>query len=296
MRVFLMLLALAASAFSQEKTQPPPVHLNHAFIVPDDAMYEAVRSSKFLREEFAVNEERTTKRTDISYTGVYFYGKHTYFEFLKPSAAFPRGGWSIAFGVDGSGELEKLARHLKNVGIETAPLPITRPNANGEQVPWFRMISAGAGGGSMGVWTIEYDPEFLKRWNAAAGKVAGVTREAVLARYGAVLKKNPNNFLMEDIIGITLRLPQAAIERSLAECKALGLEVTAETCRAPALEIRVLPTTGAAGIAQLKFRLRKAQRRSEATPIGSSNIEFPGGRTAVWTFPLDAATSAQPMN
>ena len=76
-----------------------PVFLNHLYVVPDLETYDAIASSDALRELIVV-EERTTVRRDLTYTGVYLYGRDTYFEFLKPSGAFPEGSSGVAFGVE----------------------------------------------------------------------------------------------------------------------------------------------------------------------------------------------------
>ena len=44
--------------------------------------FRAADASEYLRTEFAPFERRTTKSGSDSWTGLYFYGESTYFEFL----------------------------------------------------------------------------------------------------------------------------------------------------------------------------------------------------------------------
>jgi len=96
---------------NQTKSQ---VFLNHFYVVIDSATYKEIEQSPFLRRELAVTEQRTTVRTDRSYTGLYFYGTNTYFEFFDVASDTSRqvGFSGIALGVDQSGELQAVAKEL----------------------------------------------------------------------------------------------------------------------------------------------------------------------------------------
>ncbi|MEZ0314816.1 MAG: DUF5829 family protein, partial [Myxococcota bacterium] len=76
------------------------LNLNHFYVTLDTATYAAIRDSKLLKEQFGVFEERTTKRGDITYTGIYFYGDQTYFEIFNPDGKANPASNGIAFGVD----------------------------------------------------------------------------------------------------------------------------------------------------------------------------------------------------
>src|SRR6516165_8816112 len=70
---------------SMKASQPdasPQVFLNHFYVVLDSPTYRAVEEDAFLRKHFAVNEKRTTTNAEMTYTGLYFYGINTYFEFF----------------------------------------------------------------------------------------------------------------------------------------------------------------------------------------------------------------------
>src|ERR1041384_4010416 len=101
---------------SEAKPRLPQVFLNHFYVVIDSATYKDIQQSPFLRKEFAVAEQRTTVRTDMSYTGLYFYGTNTYFEFFDVSSDSSRqvGFSGIAFGVDQAGELQAVSKAVSS--------------------------------------------------------------------------------------------------------------------------------------------------------------------------------------
>src|SRR5438045_1439540 len=87
MKLLLMmgiLMALLEPTNTAQHTAPLPfpVALNHFYLTLDSATFRELQNSPFLRKEFAPCEERTTVRKDTTYTGLYFYGINTYFEFF----------------------------------------------------------------------------------------------------------------------------------------------------------------------------------------------------------------------
>ena len=269
----------------------PVIHLNHAFVVPDEATYEAIRANDFLRNEFGVNEERTTQRTDIRYTGIYFYGTNTYFEFLKPDERNHTGASKVAFGVDNAGELAALAAALKAKGITTETVPITRPDPSGKQVPWFEMMDRESSIPSIGVWTLEYVPEFLREWHTETAAHEGIRRADILARYAAVLKKPPSDRLLQDITAITLHFHAAGIEPSIKECLALGMRVSGRgtrlaVCEAPDVrfELKTVPADQPQGIAAFHFALRRAKPGMKSLSLGTTRLVFGPAARATWHF------------
>ena len=73
-----------------------PIYLNHLLCFVNLDTYESIGASKFLNQQFACSEERTTfdQRTGMSWTGRYYYGHSTYFEFMTPTMTSwnPRDG------------------------------------------------------------------------------------------------------------------------------------------------------------------------------------------------------------
>jgi hypothetical protein len=287
LRAFCLAVMLSPLAFAQDKK--PEVHLNHAFIVPDVETYEAIRNSEFVKQ-FAVWEERTTHRKDITYTGFYLYGRHTYFEFLKPDERTPIGTSKIAFGVDRSGDLDLLQKRAEAAGIKTEINTITR-SFNGKDVDWFRSLDRKDEGGSiLGIWTLEYVPTFLDQWNPVPGEKSSVRREDVLNRYAEVVKQNPEAKEMLDVVAIWVRVP-ASFDQIKRECEVLGLNVgrtlidNTVICNKPGeLKLLIRPATekSPAGIKAIAVKLKKTLRQNHAT-IGKTSLGIQGD-TAIWVF------------
>ena len=78
-----LLVAQAARSDPPSKESMDPVYLNHFFLTLDSQTYKEINESSILKDEFAAFEQRTTVRADMTYTGIYFYGTRTYFEFFE---------------------------------------------------------------------------------------------------------------------------------------------------------------------------------------------------------------------
>lgn len=212
--------------------RPVPVLLNHVYFVPDLETYEALRDSALLRS-FAVVEERTTRRGDTSYTGLYLYGERTYLEFLRPdpAAGFPAGSTGVAFGVELEGGLERVAAALDDEGVPSFAGPITRAleagdeEADPEQVPWFDILGFQAATTTqrLQLFAMEYDPGFLDRWHAPEGGASGrIDRAAVLARYAEVLG-GPEAPWLGDVTHVQLDLTPEEEQRWLEVARAFRM-------------------------------------------------------------------------
>lgn len=291
LRTLCLAVLLSALVIAQDKK--PDVHLNHAFIVPDAETYETIRNSEFVKQ-FAVWEERTTKRKDITYTGFYLYGRHTYFEFLKPDERNPVGTSKIAFGVDRTGDLDLLQKRAEAAGIKTEIKTITRA-FNGKDVDWFRSLDAREETDSpLSIWTLEYVPTFLTEWNPKAGEKGGVRREDVLKRYAEAMKQSPKNKPLLDFDFVAVKLAEEKIPEALKQCAVMGLEVTpppekwkpgysAKCYSSDFAVVLSRPAKGqVSGIAAIGFTFRPAGKSGRFT-FGSSELEI-GGSKAIWWF------------
>lgn len=267
------------------------VLLNHFFIVPTPDTYEALRQSAFLRESFAVFEARTTVRQDLTYTGIYFYGDHTYFEFLPPGPGFAEANAGVAFGVEESGAGARLRDRLEEgLGVKVGDMGITR-QAEGKDVPWFRMVAAqtGQGMGRFATWTMEYEASFLEQWFPdLPPRGRGVARAAVLDRY--VAKVGPPDarasHLLEDVTVLRLALGPDDRKRFLAQCRLFGHAVEegkdGTACRGPDVRFALVPGDG--GIVGFEMTLRRAVDPPAEHRFGQSVLRLGPGKTATWSF------------
>lgn len=290
-RVIALSAAIASlfgsAALGEEKPVRPPVFLNHFYAVLDGPTYKDVERSPFLRQEFAATETRTTVRTDRSYTGLYFYGTNTYFEFFDGSApgsaAFTGDGFAL--GVDQAGGLQALGD-----GIFIAPKPITRLY-EGKQVPWFHM--AGFKGlpesSDLDVWLMEYHPSFLPEWNPRPGG-QGVTRKEILHRYAAVLKDVPARPLLEDVTALTIAVDEPLRQKLAGLLESLGYSARQEggatVLKGPDVELRLVPRTETArGIREITLRVRERPQGQNELRFGPKSVlKFHENGLATWSF------------
>jgi hypothetical protein len=288
-------LAVLLSTFAFPQDQKPEVHLNHAFIVPDAETYDAIRNSDFVKQ-FAVWEERTTKRKDITYTGFYLYGQHTYFEFLKPDDPKLVGGSAIAFGVDRTGDLDLLQKRAEAAGMKTEIQTITRA-FNGKDVDWFRSLKRkDEDGPSIGIWTLEYVPTFLSEWNPTPKEKPSVRREDVLKRYAEVVNQKPTKKALEDVFTVVMQLPEAGIRASMKDCGVLGFCDSHSVEEPEPAHLRMadawimLRKGDVAAITCVMFKLRRRLPYSEHA-FGKTKL-FIKGDEAVWEIvaPVDQSS------
>lgn len=265
-----------------------PVFLNHFYLTLDHATYTAIETSEFLRREFAVTEERTTVRKDRTYTGLYFYGTHTYFEFFDADKETRRrvGDSAIAFGVEEPGASEKLGQALG-----TQPVTITRQLANVD-IPWFQQtmpkgISLESG---ISTWIMEYHSRFLPEWHPEAGGGTGITRSDVLHRYKAVLTGTPARPYLTDVLAITMAANTQVIRQliDLSKIFGYGLKIDGDNTvlHGPDFELRLVPATESAhGIRQVSLRVSRTPSNNRDLRFGSNSVlRFHSEGRAMWSF------------
>jgi len=265
-----------------------PVYLNHFYLTLDHATYSDIESNEFMRREFAVTELRTTVRKDRTYTGLYFYGTNTYFEFFDSEKETGRrvGDSAIAFGVDEPGASGKLENAL---GTRSAT--ITRQLGNVD-IPWFyqtmpRGMSLESG---ISMWVMEYHPRFLAEWHAEAGGSAGITRRAILQRYKEVLKRGAAHTSLSDVVAITMAADKMVTARMIELSKIFGYKVRIEgensILQGLDFELRLVPATGSThGIRQVVMRADRMPPGQTQFQFGSSSaLRLHSDGTATWGF------------
>lgn len=266
--------------------RPAPTLINHVYAVVDAESYAKLAASKLMREEFGVCEERTTRRADITYTGLYFYGQRTYFEFLgpQPAANLAGGSSGVAFASEEPAGLERWAQRLTDRSIATQTVPVTREWVSGK-VPWFRMTGVQMPKGQFTLFSMEYQPEFLSRWHPPAAseqptRAAGIARRDVLDRYARALGQSDrrDQGALLDLASIELTLSAEQAERWLEVARACEHDVgesTANSARTQRLRVPqcdvILHTADApGGLTAFEVTLRR--------PVDSPPLDFGGLR------------------
>ena len=271
-------------------TLPSPIPLNHFLTVLDSATYKAIREDPFLRKEFAVTEERTTTRTDISYTGLYFYGDSTYFEFfdIDTQPLGKLGDSAIAFGVDQIGTLEPINPELES-HFSVGPA-ITR-EFRGKQVPWFHMaVPKLFPDSGLRIWIMEYHPQFLVEWNPRPGPTeSGVGRGEILQRYTHVLKGRPSQPYLKNVTALTLAVDDSTRSRLIDLCKVFGygarVEARAAVLEGPEIELHLIPQTSQLrGLQEIAMSVNRRPDRTEFRFGARSLLRFEEDGLARWSF------------
>jgi hypothetical protein len=262
---------------SAESSPPetPPVLFNHFFAVTDAATYAEAQANRFLTKEFAPFEKRTTVRNDQTYTGIYFYGRHTYFELFEPGAQGPTGTSGLAFGVetpDGSAAVKSLWTEATG-GAERGP--VTR-RTDTDEVPWFEMTFAKGGrpvpttAAVLRVWLMEYHRDFLARWYPDLTPARSITRADVLDRYVARIGEAARRatFLMKDVTSLTLALPDEDRASLATQLRAVGYAAREDkgevVLTGPDVRLRVVPADGEGrGVREAEFSLQARVPRAQ---------------------------------
>jgi hypothetical protein len=269
---------------------PPRAGLNHFYVIPDSVTFRAMEASRFLRDTFGIFESRTTRRSDQTYTGIYWYGRHTYFEFLPPGPGGRRTGDSgVAFGTDDAGDSTWVRAQLASFpGDSVVSMAITRGGLHGEQVPWFRQIArAGAANDpTLVTWTMTYAPTFLTQWRADGPLTSASSRAAVLERYAQVVNgyARRDSVPFADVRGLIIAVAPVIRARVLSECRALGWRVFGSRCVSfDGTSLTFVPATEARrGVQRIELRLRRPWPGPAMRQIGNSTLRITGATTAIW--------------
>lgn len=302
--IFLLFSATSICLFAQAATFEPrakesmnPVYLNHFFLTLDPQTYKEIWESPFLKGEFATFEQRTTVRADMTYTGIYFYGTHTYFEFFEAGKASGRaeGASGIASGIEAHGGSDLLKEHLENfLNIKAMKTTITR-KMNDKEIPWFHSV-----GGNfvdrtplLMTWTMEYHENFLSGWYPNLSPATrGITREEVLERYTAKLGENEKRKqkYIDDVIEMNLALDEKGRSQFIREREAFGYKITGDAsrtvCAGPGINYIIMPQTPqSVGITAIKLSLKRNKAGQKVYRFGRKSVlQFNDDRTATWSF------------
>ncbi|AEI50836.1 DUF5829 family protein [Runella slithyformis] len=270
---------------------PLVVLLNHFYLTLDAPTYGVIAESAFLRTQFAPNEIRTTHRTDRSYTGLYFYGEKTYFEFFDVTTETNRhiGDSAIAFGLEQKGATGSLLE----LWPDATRLTITRPSEN-NQVNWFEMLipSGFSLESPIAVWSMEYMPSFLQEWKKTLGRSweseGTIARAAVLERYSSLIPSIEKPIL-KNIIGITVWVDSLIYEAFVQFSHDFGYSMTDTEngfsfTDADGVKYRISLSDGDLhGITEVEFDVNDVPGQRKWS-FGNSTLTFNEEKTAVWQF------------
>ena len=268
----------------------PTVFLNHFYLTLDSATYRAIRDSDWLQSVLAPFEQRTTRRNDTTYSGIYYYGRNTYFEFFEEGSEMGKvpGASGVAFGVESAGGAAQFKSVLPDQQI------LTRKTETGEPA-WFH--SAAPAGSARAdrfrTWLMEYHGDFLKQWypELAPANANPLRRRNVLDRYVAKIGKSAqrSDYLLKDVTSIELALDFPTRQRLLTMLSAFQYQVSGsgQLTVATGPEVRLLITSASNsqfGIRRVTLSLQRSVEGEIRQRFGRSEIIVTPRGEALWTL------------
>jgi hypothetical protein len=281
----------------------PDVSLNHFYLLLNQAAFQSVRDCDFLRREFAVGEERTTlANSGDTWTGIYFYGQNTYFEFLDASVLrlggapgpIAPGGVGLALGTETAGATAALLGHLQGLGRPLASGLRTR-RFQDQDLPWFYCspMQIFRGNHLLTTWLMEYHPNFLPQWRPElAPNTPQIDRAAVLAKYQRAVV-GPGELpprLLRDVAYLRLALPPTVAEQAADQLAsyggtlARGLSGWQWQAQDFWLEIAHASDPAHQGLREVGFLLHTGPAVAQPVAAGVGNLVLGPGPIATWTF------------
>jgi hypothetical protein len=279
-----------------------PPHLDHVFVTVGAEALKLINECEFLRgEKFSRFATRSSESSLLSsYTATRAYGKNTVVEIFLDrfggNDTFIEHRAGIVLSFDHPGEMKGAHRVLHSAGIpfssEIVERVIPRDDGGRDRRPWYEFTRPALGGISpVALFLHEMQPGFLAEIGAKAGPDGRQDRSE---RFDAALgRPHTPVHLMEDIVGVTVRLRPARIERASAILSTLGYEVSATDSgiRVRGIDadfIFMADESTREGTVELTIKLaRPAPGRRFDFGSESSLVLSPAGPddcSAVWTF------------
>ncbi|PCC69355.1 Alpha/beta hydrolase family protein [Nannocystis exedens] len=268
----------------------PPVPLDHLYVVLDAETHAALRTSRFLLEEFAAVDAGLPHFRPVGPDAdvLYVRGAETYLELMGPQNHFgePVGQIGLGFGVEVPGSLPRVFASLRAAGLRpffssdyvdfAGPVPIPWKQTTGPRAPLVDGLA---------VWASEYAPGFA-HWldPRSAGPRA-------IARSDFLRPRSRGDRLLADIIGVRLGVDPAARQTITDGLLALGYEAQGggEVLTEAGLEISLQPENGPTRLLTVTFRLTRAA--SCDLVLGVAHLQCMGDRAELRLGPAQPAPS-----
>ena len=191
--------------------------LNHFYLVVNKKLYQELVTSFFLRNIFAICEERTTINKSMKWKGFYIYGKNTYFEFFEDGALPGRkeGSFGLAIGTEKSDGLEEeLSLTFKHQGFEEQ---IYHRQTNGKDIPWFHYLGIETQMPPFSqFWFIDYMPTFIQKWPESKDNInPSILRKDILDQYKIKVMGNLDfsERILKDVVEMDIELSSQQSEQ-----------------------------------------------------------------------------------
>lgn len=286
-RAVSLLLGLSVARPAAVRDGTPAVGLHHLTLVPDSATFEAIASSAFLRDTFALVD----RFPDVRPERVALVGRSTYVEFRRPSGTSRPWSSGVALGTDERGALRTVAKRLTS---EIGPLRIDSVSRRRDSldIPWLYELAGSASGpdSTLALRVVEYHPQFVRGWyggTSAASK--SVARRDVLALHTAHASA-PRRYPFVDVVAIKVAASKDAAATLVAHCRGVGWRVQRASdgtaCVGPGVRLFVVPARAhERGIVAFTMRVAPiGKSRITVRRFGSGTLRLSRSGFATWDF------------
>lgn len=267
------------------------VYLDHVMVEVSPTTYKTISSSTFLRGYFSSHVIDTITATDDAWTGTYLSGEHTYIEFFSSNAPQDSMSSGIAFSVDQSGAVEKLANSLSQVWGEQVQSKLQ----SGTNMPWYYTVGIDTSG-IFSSWVMEYHPEFTE-FVRTSKKKAATTHLSEEENFSGLLRReemmardfNPD-LLLGDLTGVDIALDDPRRSQFIRELQLFGYQLQVDesivTAVGPDIILRIYPASGGRrGVIAIHMSLLRPPVTDEREHNFGSSVRLVfSNREASWIF------------
>lgn len=194
---------------------PPvqPVELNHVVLSVDQATYDAIVTSAYLRDVFANGGVQTIAAgPDESWTGRYIVGENLYLEVFGPQGREGRkpGFIALAFSTRSMGDIDRIEERLRELAGERVHRILRTRQVRSEVRNWFHAVSVDPPSldRRFGAWIMESHPDNLRRLGLPADRLVARDEYLIALRRTRGQPLPAPSRLFRDITRIDLALTE----------------------------------------------------------------------------------------
>lgn len=236
-------------------------------------MFAAVRSSDFLKDQFAGFKILEVASADESWSGIYISGERTYLEIFPVHENASQVG--VAFGTDHKDEILSVHEIMQKSDRSVDPIEMNYiKEADNSLKEWYRSFHLVPGSLSRAFWLMELDPSFLSRVFGSEYDGYSIDRKTFLRRM-----YKPDRVL-KDIRRLQIEVDMIeTLHESLA---LVGLGTDRRGLYSDGYtEIELIEVARPRGLVEIGFQLHEDHNPMELR-FGKSRMKFDGGPLANW--------------
>ncbi|MFA5074523.1 MAG: DUF5829 family protein [Candidatus Babeliales bacterium] len=275
-----------------EKDTVNKVFLNHFNTLIDEYTYNEIKKSDFLKNEFCNCKEQTNSNSKESWTGIYFTGENTYFEFFnnkdkkKLQENLNVGEVGIGFSVDSKKEIEKIIEIFKQKFANNEIHGLFERKIDDKITPWFYYIEPTNMLPLFDTWVMAYHADYLNFKNIKKFDNNIFTRQEYNKNFNTV--PFDENKLFRDIVEMTLLLTKENINKFVEQLNLLGYTCKESQdyviCNGPDIVFKLKASSNQISkILKLQISLNREIENNQSYKLGKSTLRLEH-KTAIWEF------------